>query len=505
MNNPLKKLAGQTAIYGFSSIVGRFLNFLLTPLFAVYFAKDQFGIITEMYAYVAFLVVFLTYGMETAYFRFITLEEQKDKPVYSTVLISLLSTTFIFVATAVVFAQPVADWLQYPNHTEYVIWFAIIVGLDAISSIPLAQLRAENKAFRFALINFVNIGVNISLNLFFIIYCSANYETNSNLLIDTFYNPEIGVGYVFISNLIASICKFLFLVPGMKLREGIQLTLWKTMLRYSSPMLIVGLAGIVNETIDRILIKKIVYAQQLEALGSQAANTFAQEQNGIYGANYKLAMIISMFIQAYRYAAEPFFFKEEQKKDSKETYVKIMNYFIIVVAFMFLVITLFISIFKYFIPNPDFWEGLHIVPILLAAYVCLGIYYNQSIWYKLSQKTGYGAIISLAGALLTITINLLFIPIYGYTAAAWATLSCYSFMMIISYFIGQRHYPIPYNIKKFFMYVGTALAIYIFSSKGRPLEMLSLSGYIINTILLGLFIALAYFTEKSEFKTLRNG
>ena len=292
-----------------------------------------------MYAYVAFLVVFLTYGMETAYFRFITLEEQKDKPVYSTVLISLLSTTFIFVATAVVFAQPVADWLQYPNHTEYVIWFAIIVGLDAISSIPLAQLRAENKAFRFALINFVNIGVNISLNLFFIIYCSANYETNSNLLIDTFYNPDIGVGYVFISNLIASICKFLFLVPGMKLREGIQLTLWKTMLRYSSPMLIVGLAGIVNETIDRILIKKIVYAQQLEALGSQAANTFAQEQNGIYGANYKLAMIISMFIQAYRYAAEPFFFKEEQKKDSKETYVKIMNYFIIVVAFMFLVIT----------------------------------------------------------------------------------------------------------------------------------------------------------------------
>ncbi|MBL4651416.1 MAG: polysaccharide biosynthesis protein [Flavobacteriales bacterium] len=505
MSNPLKKLAGQTAIYGLSSIVGRFLNFLLTPLFAIYFAKDQFGIITEMYAYVAFLVVFLTYGMETAYFRFSTLEEQKDKPVYSTVLISLLSTTFIFITAAIVFAQSVADWLQYPKHTEYVIWFAIIVGLDAVSSIPLAKLRADNKAVRFAGVNFVNIGVNISLNLFFVVYCSSNYETNSNWLIETFYNPEIGVGYVFISNLIASICKFLMLVPGMNMRQGIQLSLWKIMFRYSSPMLIVGLAGIVNETIDRILIKKIVYAQQLEALGSQAANTFAQEQNGIYGANYKLAMIISMFIQACRYAAEPFFFKEEHKNDSKETYVKIMNYFTIVVALMFLVITLYLSLFKYFIPNPEFWEGLHIVPILLAAYVCLGIYYNQSVWYKLSQKTGYGAIISLGGAVLTITINWIFIPKYGYTAAAWATLSCYSFMMIISYFVGKRHYPIPYDIKKFFLYMGAAVAIYIVSIKADPIDMLTTLGYTINTALLGLFLALVYFMEKNKFKALRNG
>ncbi|MBL4625215.1 MAG: polysaccharide biosynthesis protein, partial [Flavobacteriales bacterium] len=349
---------------------------------------------------------------------------------------------------------------------------------------------------------FVNIGVNILLNLFFIVYCSANYELNSNWLIETFYNPNIGVGYVFISNLIASICKFLMLLPGMKFGGGMDFKLWKTMFRYASPMLIVGLAGIVNETIDRILIKKIVFAQNLDEFGWQAANTLAQEQNGIYGANYKLAMIISMFIQAYRYAAEPFFFKEEEKQDSKETYVKIMNYFAIVAAFMFLVITLYLSLFKYFIPNEVFWEGLHIVPVLLAAYVCLGIYYNQSIWYKLSQKTGYGAIISLAGAVLTITVNWIFIPIYGYTAAAWATLCCYASMMIISYIVGQKHYPISYNIKKFFLYMGSALAIYIVSVKANPNDMLTTIEYCINTALLGLFLVLVYFMEKKEFKAL---
>lgn len=496
MGNPIKKLAGQTAIYGASSIIGRFFNFLLTPLYVSVFAKDQFGIITEMYAYVAFLVVFLTYGMETAFFRFSTLPEQKDKPVYSSVLISLLTTTALFILLAIVFAQPIADWLQYPNHKEYVVWFAIIVGLDAVSSIPLAKLRSDKKAFKFAMVNLSNIGINIGLNLFFIVYCKSVYENGGNWLTDTFFNPEVGVGYVFISNLIASICKFLLLIPDMNVKTGLDLSLWKKMFKYAAPMLIVGLAGIVNETIDRVLIKKITFFENLDELGWQAANTLALEQNGIYGANYKLAMIISLFIQAYRYAAEPFFFKEEQETDSKSTYVKVMNYFIIVVCVAFLGITLNLSIFKYFIPDEKFWVGLHVVPILLGSYIFLGIYYNQSIWYKLSQKTNYGAMISIIGALITIAINWIFIPVYGYTAAAWATFTCYGSMMIISYFIGQRHYPIPYDLKKAFIYIGLTGLVYGLSIKVPYFEMLSLSGFALNWLMLIAFAVIVFLVEK---------
>lgn len=501
MRNPIKKLAGQTAIYGLSSILGRFLNFLLTPLYASVFAEDQYGIITEMYAYVAFLVVFLTYGLETAYFRFTTLQEEKHKPVYSTILISLLSTTGIFILVALIFSQPIANWLQYPLHREYVVWFAIIVGLDAVSSIPLARLRAEKKAIKFAVVNIANIATNIGLNLFFLVYCKQLYQANeSNWLLELVYDPEIGVGYVFISNLIASILKFLLLTPVMNLRGGIEIGLWKRLLRFSSPMLLVGLAGIVNETLDRIMIKQIVYEQNFEEMGWQQAITFAQEQNGIYGANYKLAMIISLFIQAYRYAAEPFFFKEERDKNSKETYVKVMDYFTIVSFTMFLGITMFISIFKYFIPNPVYWDGLTVVPILLLAYVCLGIYYNQSIWYKLSQKTGYGAVIAIIGALITLGINYHFIPIYGYTASAWATLVCYFTMTLISYGLGQKHYPVPYNVKKIALYALVTGVIYLISAKSEPMEMLSLPQYCYNAILILGFVGGAYLVERPQLK-----
>jgi O-antigen/teichoic acid export membrane protein len=401
----LKKLAGQTAIYGLSSIVGRFLNYLLVPLHTGVFSTDQFGIITEMYAYVAFLVILLTYGMETAFFRFSTKESDNKEKVYTTIIYSLVSSTTLFIFLSIIFQQDVADWLRYPNNSEYVVWFAIIVGLDALSSIPLARLRQENKAFRFAFVNLSNVFVNIALNLFFIGYCLPMHQAgNSNFLIETFYNPEIGVGYVFIANLAASVFKFLLLLPEMlKARYGFDTKVLKEMLIYSLPLLIAGLAGIINETIDRIMLKRMLF----DSLGEKDTMSII----GIYGANYKVSIIITLFIQAFRYAAEPFFFAQAKQKDPQILYARIMNYFVIVCATIFLGVMLYIDILKYFIPNQSYWVGLKVVPVLLLANVFLGIYYNQSVWFKLTDKTRYGALLAIFGAVITVTVNYFFIPI----------------------------------------------------------------------------------------------
>lgn len=494
----IKKLIGQTVIYGSSSIIGRFLNFLLTPLYVIQFSNEQYGIITEMYAYVAFLVVLLTYGMETAFFRFSNDKKIKFNQVYTNTLFSLLSTSTLFILLISLFSQDIANVLKYPEHSEYIIWFGLIVGLDAISSIPLAYLRLQEKAKKFALINFLNVGVNISLNLFFILYCKMNYDSgNSNWVIDTFYNPEIGVGYVFISNLISSIIKFLVLSSEMNFKGSFDFTVVNSMLKYSFPMLLVGLAYVVNETLDRAMLKEILYHQYLDngATNSKALE-MAQSQNGIYGANYKLTMIVSMFIQAFRYASEPFFFKDGKNKTSKETLAKVMNYFTIVMVFIFLLITLYLQVFKYFINNSEYWEGLIIVPILLAANICLGIYTSLSIWYKLSDKTIYGAYISAFGVAITIIVNFLMIERYGYLASAFATLICYGSMMILSFILGQVHYKVPYNLKKFFIYVASGIVIYLISIPLQPMGNLTLLEYGYHTLLLLSFVVLVVVIEK---------
>ena len=493
----LKKLAGQTAIYGSSSIIGRFLNFLLTPLYALQFTNEQYGIITELYAYVAFLVVLLTYGMETSYFRFSTIKENKPSDVYSNTLYSLFTTSSFFIIVITFFSQTIADWLKYPDHFEYIIWFGIIVALDAISSIPLAKLRSEFKAKKFALVNFANVGVNISLNLFFIYYCKSNFDAgNTNWLINQLYNPEIGVGYVFISNLISSVIKFLLLVPEMSFKGEFRWELLKKMFAYSSPMLFIGLAYVINETLDRAMLKNILYNSYIEeGFNSTESLTKALEKNGIYGANYKITMIVTMFIQAFRYASEPFFFKNEADKNSKTIISKIMTYFVIVLVFIFLTITLYLHIFKYFIPNEIYWEGLVVVPILLAANICLGIYTTLSIWYKLSKHTIYGAYISGFGAILTLTINYLLIPIYGYLACAITTLICYFSMMVVSYFLGQKYYHIPYDLKKIFLYVFIGSGLYAISLPFEPMENYQWDGYAYHTFLIFAFILIVYFKE----------
>ena len=496
----IKKLINQTAIYGTSSIIGRFLNFLLTPLYALQFSNEQYGIITEMYAYVAFLVVFLTYGMETAFFRFSTTNKDGKLNIYSNTLYSLVTTSAIFVGVAIIFSQNIADWLKYPNHKEYIIWFSLIVSLDAISSIPLAKLRLQERAKKFALVNLLNVGVNIFLNLFFLIYCKEAYESgNNNWITENLYNPEIGVGYVFISNLISSIIKFGVLIPIMNFKGTFDFTILKQMISYAGPMLLVGLAYVVNETLDRAMLKSILFNQYLEngdAKNSSQALSMALSQNGIYGANYKITMIVSMFIQAFRYASEPFFFKNESSKNSKETLAKVMNYFVIVLVFTFLVMTLFLHLFKYFIPNPIFWSGLKVVPILLGANICLGIYTSLSIWYKLSEKTIYGAIISIIGVLITLIINFIFIPKYGYEASAYATLFCYGFMMIISYCFGQYHYKVPYNLKKIVFYFIAGGLIYWLSIDFNISINYTIEQYGFHAFLLACYIVLVYFVER---------
>lgn len=494
MGNPIKKLAGQTAIYGLSSIVGRFLNYLLTPYWIKFgaFSTDQFGVITEMYAYVAFLVVFLTYGMETTYFRYASKKEYDSKNIYSTILPTIIFSSFSFILVSSFFSQEIANWLIYPEHSEYVVWFAIIVGFDAITSIPLAYLRKQNSAKKFAGVNLGNVVVNIGLNLFFIGYCKTKFEAgNTNWLIDLVYNPDIGVGYVFIANLIASIFKLIIVVPELYLvRAGKFITSYlKPFFKYSIPLLFVGLAGIVNETLDRVLLKRL--------LVSEVGLDEAMSQLGIYGANYKLSIVITLFIQAYRYAAEPFFFSQEKEKNSKEMYSKIMNYFILVVSFLFLLVTGYIDLFKYFIPNKEFWVGLKVVPILLIANVFLGIYYNLSIWYKLSHKTGYGALVSIMGAMITVVLNLALIPSMGYYGAAWATLFCYLSMVVVSYVAGQKHYPIPYNLKRILIYSFSAIILFLISyfllSEASKSIKLTL-----NTIILLAYIGIAYIFERPK-------
>ena len=494
MSNPLKKLAGQTAIYGLPSIVGRLLNWFLVPIYlgVAQFTTDQYGIVTEMYSYVAFLVIFLTYGMETAFFRFSTQENQDKKKVYSTIIISLFVSSGLFIATAFLFDQSVANWLKYPNNTEFVTWFALIVGLDAISSIPMAKLRFDNKPLKFGGINLANIAINIGLNLFFLAYCLPHYRTGeTNWLIETFYNPDIGVGYVFISNLIASSFKFILLLPDMlKAKYGFEISLLKKMFIYALPLLVFGLAGIVNETIDRIMMKNILF----DVIGE----TKTMSEIGIYGACYKISIIITLFIQAFRYAAEPFFFAQEKEKNSKNTYATIMNYFVIVCAVIFLGVMLFIDVIKYFIPNEAYWVGLPVVPILLFANIFLGIYYNQSIWYKLSGKTKYGAYIGIFGAIITITINYIWIIEYSYMASAWATLICYGAMTILSFILGQKHYPINYNFGKITTYLGLALGLYLFSNYiSLPIGVIK---YSIHALIIIVFLGIIYLIEKQAIK-----
>jgi O-antigen/teichoic acid export membrane protein len=478
MSNTIRKLAGQTAIYGLSSIVGRLLNYLLVPLYTYKFTNAaDYGVVSELYAWVAFLVVLLTFGMETAYFRF-RKENENEKEVFASGFFILGAVNLFFLLCIFLFNQSISEAMLYGNHPEYIVLLAGIVFLDGITALPLARLRAEEKALKFAGVNFASILTNIVLNLCFML-----------ILFDP-QKPEQGVFYILLANLISSALKPVLLYKAF-LNFSIKPNwhLVRGMLFYSAPLVVAGFAGIINETLDRILLKHLLYDSS-----DPASLIRAEAQVGIYSACYKLAMLVTIIIQAFRYAAEPFFFAQHKNENKNKIYVKVMNYFIAFLCLVFLGVSLNIDILKYFIQNESYWVGLGVVPILLLANVFLGIYYNQSIWYKLSNKTKFGAYISICGALLTIGINFVFIPIYGFWASAWATFIVYGFQMVVSYFLGQKHYPIPYNLRKFAAYLSSSLIIfYLFSKLQFDSTILN---FLIKNIGVFLFVLIFLFVER---------
>ena len=498
--NAIKRLAGQTAIYGIPSILGRVLNYCLVPFYTRVFHPGEYGTQTVFYSYASLLMVILTYGMETAFFRFNEKETDKEK-VYSTGLISILLTTSIFLTFISFYSGTIARLIDYSNYKIYVIWFGWILALDAVSAIPFARLRAQNKAKRFATIKMVGITLNIVFNFFFILFCPFLLKHAGHgffeHLIRFFYNPKWGIEYIFISNLIASGVTLIMLFPEIaKTKWKIDPDLWKRMLLYAFPLLFAGMAGIVNETFDRLLLRYLL------------PKDIATYQVGVYGACYKISILMTIFIQAYKYAAEPFFFAQAKEKDAKETYARIMDYFIIVVSFIFLVTMVYLDDFVLrFLIGKEYRVGRGVIPVLMLANLFLGVYYNLSIWYKLVNKTIWGAWLSIIGAIITLVLNFWWIPlspkhlIYGYYGSAWATFICYAAMMVLSYLIGQKFFPVKYNLLKFFGYLGLSVLLYFISTfiviDGRILR------FLFHSFLIVVFIGAVLAIEKPKIPWVR--
>ena len=484
----IRQLFGQTIIYGFSSVLARILNFLLVPLYTILFIPSEYAVVSEMYAYAAFFMVLGSFGMETAFFRFTETKAYRDKNIFGTAFAFLVFNACLLSLLGLIFQNQIADIVQHQNHPEYILYFIGIISIDLLSIIPFALLRQKNKAIKFALIKTINIGVNIFFNIFFLLICPELVQHNNlGPIIDMIYNPTISVGYVFVSNLIASTITLIILIPEIKksITKPDPKTL-KKMLSYTWPILIAGIAFIINETADKILIKYLL------------PKGIAMRELGIYSACYKLSIFMTLFVQAYRFAAEPFFFNQFHKPDAKKIYAMMLQCFVLVALLIFLFVVLYIDVIKLIIPNQLYYEGIIIIPIVLMANIFLGIYYNLSVWYKVTNKTQYAAIISLIGAVCTITLNLLFIPKYGYIAAAWTTLICYLVMTLISFYLGQKVYYIKYNIFSICKYFGFTMLLFLMS---KIFHQAYMNIQIDNTILFLIYLIFIYWQIKKIFKS----
>lgn len=459
-------MAKDTAIYGVSSIVGRFLNYLLVPVYAAAMsaASGGYGVVTEVYAWTALLMVILTYGMETTFFRFVNKETEKPERVYSTVLFMVGGTSLLFAALCMAFLHPLAGMMGYPDHPWYVGMMALVVAMDAFQCMPFAYLRYRKRPIHFAALKLFFIILNILLNVIYYVLMDGD---------DVFY--------AFFFNLICTSVVMLLLVPQLKFGGGFDKILARRMLVYSYPILILGVAGILNQVADKIIFRHI-YPDKAEA----------KTQLAIYGACSKIAMIMAMLTQAFRYAYEPFVFGKSKDKDSKEIYAKAMEYFIIFTLLAFLTVVFYLDILKYILA-PDYWEGLRVVPIVMAAEIFMGVYFNLSFWYKLTDETQWGAYFSFAGCAILVLINVLFVPIYSYMACAWAGFAGYAAAMLLSYFVGQKKYPICYDLKGIGRYVALALVLYVVSACLPFEHIVLLLG--VRTLLLLLFIAYVVRTD----------
>jgi O-antigen/teichoic acid export membrane protein len=489
----IKKLAGDTLWYGGSSIAARFLNYLLTPYLTLKLDPSRYGDMSLVYAAIPFLNVLFTYGLETAYFRFAQKEEYK-KDIYSTTSISLFISTLFLSALLFATHTSIANFVKLNEHPEFITYSIFIIAFDTLSTLPFAKLRQDGKPKKFALIRIISIVITMLLTYFFISICPSLVENNPTGWVAEWYVKDYGVGYVIIANLFASGITLLLLFKELfSIQLRFNKTLWKQMLVYSLPLLVAGFGGMINETFDRIM---------LGWWAPVATQELAKAEIGIYSACYKLSILISLFIQAFRMGAEPFFFKQANGDNPQKMYARVMKFFVITITVMFLFVALYLDIWKHFIRREDYWVGLKVVPILLLANMFLGIYYNLSVWYKLTQKTMYGAYITIIGAIVTLVINAIFIPYFSYMACAWATFFCYGSMMVISFIWGQKHYRIPYAWKKLLLYIVIVVVIFMIHMGTTHLIHNKYFSFFFASILITLYLKFITLVEHKEFSKL---
>ncbi len=435
----LKSLAGETVLYGLGSIIPRFLNFLLVRLHTDVFAPEEYGIITKLLAYVAVFNIIFMFGMETAYFRFATKIDADEKRIFNLAQTVVISISFFLSVVLIVSADPLAFALEIPGKENIVIWFVLIMCIDAVVAIPFARLRLQKKATRFALGKLLNVVILIGLNIYFL---------------KISYNPSVGIAYVVLANLIANaFYVLLFWKTLLSWRPAYDKNISPTMLAYAYPIMLTGLAGMTSEMFSRQTLDWWLPENFYEGQSSAYAL-------GIFGACYKFAVLMNLAVQAFRYAAEPFFFSNASDKQSPQLFAKVNHYFVIVCCILLLGVVINLDVLKHLLGDSKYWEGLPIVPILLLGYLFLGVYYNLTVWFKLTDKTYYGTVITVIGAVVTIAANYYLIPLYGYMGSSWATLISYLTMTILCYVLGQKYYPIPYNVVKSVGYIvlTTALA-----------------------------------------------
>jgi len=456
----MKKLAKDTALYGVSSILGRFINWMMFPLYSfVLSGPEAYGVITNLYAWTALLLVALTYGMETGFLRFANKNVDQSDKVYSTTLISVGLTSLLFALGCIIFSQPIANILGasnhsamgYSSHPEYIALMGSTVAMDAFGCIPYVYLRFKNRPIRFVFLNLFGIAVNIFFNIFFLVICPLLAEKAPNL-ISWFYNPDYGVGYVFISNFISSaLVTVALLFDVFVVKFSFDKILLKQMLKYSLPLVVLGIAGIMNQTLDKILFPFLI----------QGVN--GKAELGIYGGVAKIALVMTMFTQAFRYSYEPFIFAQKKDKNSMETYADAMKYYILIALLIFLGMMLYMDIFKHIISS-KYWVGLKVVPIVMFSFIFQGIFFNLSLWYKLTDKTMYGAWFSVLGTVIMLLLNIMLVPTYSYMGCAWAAFACFFVIMVVSYFFGQKHMPIKYDFKTIGLYTIVTIVLYIISA-----------------------------------------
>ncbi|MEN9299520.1 MAG: hypothetical protein RLZZ429_1833 [Bacteroidota bacterium] len=441
----IKKLAGQTLWYGVPTIASRFLGYALSLLLFWLYEPASTASITQVYAVIPFLNILFTYGLETSYFRFV--QDHDKNTVFNTLMSSISISTILLTIIVLLNTQILAAAIDFADHPEYIRWMAWILFFDTLSVIPFAKLRQEGRPRFYAFIKVFSIVVNVLLVLFFIGVCPKWYAENPSHPLLFFYDPTIDIGYYIIANIISSILTLVLLSKELlSFRFSLNWTLWKQVMQYSYPLIIVGLGGMINEMLSRLVYTRVLDLPREEEL----------RQLGIFGANYKLAVLITIFIQVFRMGAEPFFFNQSKEENAPRTYARVMKFFVIACSLIWLGIVVNLPLIKYIGYGDNaalYQEGLSIIPILAMGSIFLGIYYNLSVWYKLTNRTLTGAWITLAGAVITILLNIWWIPLFGYNGSAWATFVCYAFMMIISYQLGQKFYPIPYVTKKLIAYL----------------------------------------------------